>query len=140
MTMRPIFLSILLCIFPFIGCGGDNSSYGEQALMPGKNKNSKKSLAELADELSKVKIEDYGRAVHDRAVDLGEIARNLEKIMPEPTGRIASRTLFLMERLINVIHSYPSVENKSYILNNISTETEELKEEMSEDIEGILEN
>ncbi len=140
MTMRPIFLSILLCIFPFISCGGDNPSQEEQTLTPGKNKNAKKSLAELADELSKVKVEDYGRAVHDRAVDLGEIARNLEEIMPEPTGRIASRTLLLMERLINVIHSYPRVENKSYILNDISKETEELKEEMSEDIEGILEN
>ncbi len=140
MAMRSIFLSILLCLFPFISCGGDNPSHGEQTLTPGKNKNAKKSLAELADELSKVRVEDYGHAAHARAVDLGEIARNLEEIMPEPTGRIASRTLLLMERLIKVIHSESSVKNKSYVLNDISKETEELKEEMSEDIEGILEN
>ncbi|UUM20906.1 hypothetical protein [Mycoavidus sp. SF9855] len=126
--MRSIFISILLCIFPFIGCGGDNPNHGKQALTLGKNKNAKKSLAELADELSKVNVKDYGHAAHDRAVDLGEIARNLEKIIPEPTGRIASRTLLLMERLINVIHSESSIKNKSYILNDISKEMEELKE------------
>ncbi len=118
-----------------MGCGGDNPIHEEQALISGKNKNAKKSLAELANELSKVKVEDYGRAVHDRAVDLREIARNLEKIMPEPTGGLASRTLLLMERLIKVIQSESNVENNNYILSNISKETEELKEEMSENIE-----
>ncbi len=138
MTMRPIFLSIILCIFPFIGCGGDNPIHEEQALISGKNKNAKKSLAELADELSKVSVKDYGRAAHDSAVDLAEIARNLEKIMPEPIGGIASRTLLLVERLIILINSYPNLKNNSYILNDISRETEELKEEMSESIDEIL--
>ncbi len=87
-----------------------------------------------------MKVENYGRAVHDRAVELREIACNLEKIMPKPTGELASRTLLMMERLIKVIHSESSVKNKSYILNAISKETEELKEEMSEDIEEIIEN
>ncbi len=130
--MRSIFLSILLCVFPFVGCGGDNPDHEEQALISGKNKNAKKSLAELVDELSKVKVENYGRAAHDSAVDLGEIARHLEKIMPDTTGRLACRTLLLMERLIKFIHSDSSVKNKNYILNAISKETEELKAEINE--------
>lgn len=143
--MRPIFISILLLTFPFIGCGGDNHGSNdvicvEQPFSPEKNKSTIKSLKELTIDLSKVKINDYWNTAYGEVGPLGEIARGLEKVLEEPIGGLASKTMLLNERLIKASNPELSAENRECILSGILTGIIELKSEINQAIGFIPEN
>ncbi len=143
--MRPIFLLVLLLIFPFIGCGGDNKDSNdaiciEQPLAPEKSKSTIKSLKELTIDLSQVKIKDYWNTVHGEVGPLGEIACDLEKVLEEPIGGLASKTMLLSERLIKIANPELSTENRKNVLSEILIDIVKLKSEINEAIETIPEN
>ncbi len=143
--MRPIFFSVLLLIFPFIGCGGDNKGSNdviciEPPFAPEKSKSTIKSLKELTIDLSQVKIKDYWNTEHGEVGPLGEIACSLEKILEEPIGGLASKTMLLSERLIKIANPELSTENRKNVLSEILIDIAKLKSEINEAIEIIPEN
>lgn len=143
--MRYILFSALLSIFPVVGCSGDNNNidanHGEQTITPEKSKITINPLEEVANKLYKVEVKNsYVGAMRDEAGALGEIARDLEKIIPEPMGKLTSKTMSLLEDLAKLIYSDLSLENRNNILNEVSTDIAKLQAEINQAIEEMPES
>ncbi len=104
-------------------------------------------LGEIARELEKVTIRPLGevaRGVEKMTIrPLGEIARDLEKALVRPIGGIASRTVLLMERLIDVVERESSIELNAdrhaskETLNEMATDAVQLQGDINEAIAAM---
>lgn len=136
--MQANLISIVLFIFNFIGCGGDNHGsndvgYVAQPLTPVK------SLAEITNDLSKVTMDSWD-AVADERDSLGKIALDLENSLAKPMGGFASRAVLLQKNLIILFQRDMDAKNREIIINKTLEDTKQLKDEIDEAILVTPEN
>ncbi len=129
--MKFILSLILLCIFPFIGCGGDNQGsndvgYVEQSRVPVK------SLAEIASDLSKVTTTDSWDAVEGEQDSLKKMALDLEESFSKSMGEFASRAAFLQKNLIILFKRDMDMKNREIIINKTLEDAKQLNHEIDE--------
>ncbi len=136
--MRPLFLSILLFIFPFIGCGGDNQGSNGVNLVE-RPPTPIKSLSEIANDMEEVEIDSWN-SVESEQDSFGKIALDLERSLAKPMGGFASRAILLQKDLIILFKREMSVKEREIIINKTLEGAKQLKYEMNEVIRAIPEN
>ncbi len=136
--MRPILISIILFISPFVGCGSDtqeidNPNFPRQPLAIEINKGSVKSLEDIRNDLAKVRV-DCWDAVCDETDSLGNIALDFEKSLIKPLGEFASRAVLLDKFLIMVVKRGLHTKDDENIVDKIFDDAHQLKIEINQAI------
>ncbi len=136
--MQAILISILLFIFPFIGCGGDNQGSNDVGYVA-QSPTPVKSLAEIASDLSKVTMDSWDAVVGEQD-PLGKIALDLENSLEKPMGGFASRVALIQKNLIILFKRDMDMKNREIIINKTLEDTKQLKDEIDEAILVTPEN
>ncbi len=122
--MKLILTSILLCIFPFIGCGGGN----DVIYVPVK------SLAEIVSDLSKVTATDSWDPVAGEQDSLEKMALDLETSFSKSMGEFENRAALLQKNLIILFKRDMDMKNREIIINKTLEDAKQLKYEIDEAI------